>query len=525
MRWSKQALLVLATFTGSGAYAAVPTEFVYVNGGYSPETNYSVHEQDLLAFRNGLFAVSPATSVHLLNAGGEGTKVIKTSPDGTYERTEEGQMVILPSQVTEPTESATYDHTVRLFDRLKSAKPARLTIVYGDHGGPLGIALWDGRNLSAKDLRESYQKLPSSTLIRAIHLHCFGGSAMVDPGRKIPESPESLKGFFAFHYPLNRCAAAMSHEDEVGQYYSWDKSWDQGPWVELLKAHPHLTLKELKDVFNADRELAPSPVLTSDYLLRDLSAYFCADIRKEEDAFHVVPLPDMPLSCSNSDSIVPRSIESVHHRMKNELCVRIRSVAKKINGPTELMSRYDKISSQFEEIRAFWKHRYLSGLNPNLIKSYEASKKKIDVLRAKIGTGALAGKEKSRVLNEISELNKFYAVQYSLASKSLDRNPAFEQYFDLFCTAEWLDSQKAKYLEFATYRLANMNQPRNYTSVDLNSWSQIFKREAQKSKKLLYEELYRERREVAEELLLEPEFRKIKEVYENIKSCENTPLD
>ncbi|MCB0386656.1 MAG: hypothetical protein KDD43_14785, partial [Bdellovibrionales bacterium] len=218
-------------------------KFLIVNGGYSELSNYSVNEEDVKSFHYNLFH---GQSV-VLNAGGPGGTVVPIS-GGQSLRDEAGLIKLEPGLVLEtPYRAATNANLKKAIGEIRESNPIALTAVYGDHGGPQSLALWNGDYLTATALQKMYREFPEETPIRSIFLQCYAGTLIVSPERKRPPFVAGLKSFINHHYPLNRCAYANSHHDELGTYYSWGSKWENSNWSQLFKARPNLSLRILKD--------------------------------------------------------------------------------------------------------------------------------------------------------------------------------------------------------------------------------------------------------------------------------------
>ena len=79
-----------------------PTYSVFVNGGESPSSNFSMHEAQINTFYYTLFKGKAA----VLNAGGPGTQVVPVGSDGLIKRGQDGLWKLEPSQFKGPVKAA-----------------------------------------------------------------------------------------------------------------------------------------------------------------------------------------------------------------------------------------------------------------------------------------------------------------------------------------------------------------------------------------------------------------------------------
>ncbi|MEK7388586.1 MAG: hypothetical protein AAB036_02690 [Elusimicrobiota bacterium] len=165
-------------------------------------------------------------------------------------------------------------------EELSREGPEKLTVVFGGHGGFDGSAMWGRGTLIAEEWLELQKKFLPSTSIKSVFLQCYAGSVVVPRDRKRPERVASLERFLLAHYPKNRCALAMSSDDELGQYYGYDSpNWESSPWSLLLKRRPELSLDGLGAALFDDDTLKITPMTTRDYFLGDLQSTVCAEAK------------------------------------------------------------------------------------------------------------------------------------------------------------------------------------------------------------------------------------------------------
>lgn len=242
--------------------------YVFVNGGNTPTSNHEYHEKDILAFHSALFGTKDYV---VLNAGGKGTLVNQAY--GTMARDDQGRLKFAPSQITFDTLPATKSNLIAQFDKIKSDGITEATLIFGDHGGRAGVTLWNGDKVSARELRALDARLPESTVVRTLHLHCFSGASLVNPDRKVPATLAEWDTFRAANYRANRCGLALSNHDELGVYFSSEKLEDH-PFTKILKKEPPPSLLDFRQML-IDSKHEPFPVRTSDYLVDDAMKFMC----------------------------------------------------------------------------------------------------------------------------------------------------------------------------------------------------------------------------------------------------------
>ncbi|MBK7845538.1 MAG: hypothetical protein IPJ71_17980 [Bdellovibrionales bacterium] len=248
-------------------------KFLYVNGGYTELANNSTNEEDLKSFHYNLFYGKST----ILNAGGPGGTVVAIN-NGQQVRDETGLIKFSPGlELEKPFLAATTENLKNSLDDINRSNPISLTAVFGDHGGPQSLSLWNGDYLTAPALQKIYRDFSDQTLIRTIFLQCYAGALIVSRERKPPPFITGLLKFLDYHYPENRCAYANSHHDELGAYYSEGSKWDVSSWSKLFKLKNQLTLRTLKEFILTEGRVHSTPVLSSDYLVYDVVQTFCQE--------------------------------------------------------------------------------------------------------------------------------------------------------------------------------------------------------------------------------------------------------
>ena len=262
-----------ALVAGSPKLIGAENAALVINGGYSDDTNYSLHEDDILAFARIL-----GQRTQILNYNGPDSMVVPVLESGEMKRDQDGWVQLETSKIKNSLPANPFTLS-KVFADLIREKPNFLTVVYGDHGAPEGISLGDSV-LRRSQIQNLYDRLPD-TIIRSIHLHCYAESAMLDPERKVPTKREDFLKFFSDHYSKNRCGLATSKADEVGQYYSWplkpNKPSDHKSWEKMLLSLGKASLQRIKEGLVGDSSFAPSVALTSDFMIRDVGSFVCKD--------------------------------------------------------------------------------------------------------------------------------------------------------------------------------------------------------------------------------------------------------
>ena len=242
---------------------------VYINGGYSPTTNFPSNEDNLLSFYRGLFK----SDALILNAGGEPGQF-----SAAVSSSSSSLAPFVPKEhrleVEDSYRSGTYENIKAAFDMLAQRNPEELTVVFGGHGNQRGVSLWHTSKLEAlswTELNGVYQSISPETRIKSIFLQCYGGATVLPLARRVPKRIDALEKFASYYYPANRCALALSSEDELSTYY---ENWDS-----FFNRYQDLSLRSFQERLYDDEGLHTSPVLTSDYFLGDVGAALCAAVK------------------------------------------------------------------------------------------------------------------------------------------------------------------------------------------------------------------------------------------------------
>lgn len=515
--------------------------YLLINGGASIHSNYAVHEADLHVF-NKLFGGNGT----ILNANGENSMVVPLDEaNGVFKRDPYGWVQLRKTSLP-GKQTATKPEVLSTFKNLSEFAPDELTIVYGDHGTRDGISLWNGENLSARELQGVYSLFPDSTTIRAIHLHCYGGSSVVDQNRSLPPTAEGIKDFLRKYYPPNRCALTLSGENELGQYYGWNDLPKKNPWAKLFENAKRPSLSTIKFKIANDRNYAPSPILTSDYMLKDIADTVCQDSATSM------------ISNTSTNMCVPtsgfESLLSLSHNLRRDLCAKCQSkLLEKLDLDHqkverlyfELMAMRQEAQAEFLRSKFPQRYQYLVNANQRIEKELADSIAKKDESRSK------------EQLAKLSQIQKEYADRFLVDMISVDYRPDFEDYFERL-DEKWVHDNSSKYPQLAEMYLS-LPKKETFKKADWklsrflgDSWSKlktgkvdavpptrVVRRSAAglmedihtalrvSSEKRKIEELRRQEacRNVAEPLLKNSNDVEIRKLYESIGQCENTSIN
>ncbi|MBL7671557.1 MAG: hypothetical protein JNM39_13820 [Bdellovibrionaceae bacterium] len=411
-------------------------KFVLINGGSSNDSNYSVHETDLQVF-NGLFGGNST----ILNANGNESFVVPVdAKSGTFQRDFSGWVKLRKTSLN-TNQRATKTEFFNVVGNLSAQPPKEVTVVYGDHGTPEGISLWGGDKLNANDIRTAYSKLPD-TMIRSIHLHCYGGAAVVDPDRKIPNTANQMTSFLKQNYFKNKCALTLSAETELGQYYSWTDSPRDSSWKKLIEKNKKPSLVSLKQEIAKDASFAPSPLLTSDYLIKDVATAVCKNPS-------IAPIYKGSIEKCESKSDFTE-LFALSTPLRSELCTKCISPA-----VIKLDAAYREIESVYNDltvVRQDFQFAFLKNKYPTRYRDLEDAYNKFEKeLAASIKAG---DRQKFRASNaELERLGKDYQDKLMVDFLSVDYREDFENYFDTL-DESWVNRNKEKYPNFSRFYLS-----------------------------------------------------------------------
>jgi hypothetical protein len=492
--------------------------FVFVNGGYDEASNYATHEATLLAFKNNLFTSKDPKQVALFNAGGDGSPVVPLDYMGYVLRDDEGIVANRPTVIS-GARPATRAELDKFCGSLKDISPDKMTVVYGDHGSTAGISLWDDSTFTASDIHACYSNLPKDTLVRSIHLHCYGGSAIVDPNAVVPETLDAFKNYIDKNYSKNQCALSLGLQDEPSQYYGWSEGWKDSPWTKLLAAYPDLSLDELKKLLNEQSGLNPTSVSTTDYFLRDVGSFLCKSNPlgnpKQNTASEACPL-------QHSVDIAPHFESS---ELYKKLCVESDLISQ-IKHQTEILVQADRKDTDLQRIYRYWTVEYLKERWPKLYEEYARASHDVERLNIDLALALEGAKDVRQIRSDLIAARKGAAARFERMWREHwtgAPNREFEFYLMQHCTASWLTKNREKYPDFSKYFLGEGARFR-FSIRDIKSEYQSAMAAAQRKRKELLAQRYLQQKEASAQFFSDPRLASVKAIYEGIQNCEKSRI-
>jgi len=494
------------------------THFLFINGGGWPESNYSIHEEDLQAFYYTLFR----GKAEVLNANGKESLVLPLDDEGLVLRNELGHWKTTPSQFKGAARPANLQEVRKTFDSFKRNPRSKITAIYGDHGTEKGVSLWGGEDLSARDLHSLHASLPAETLVRSIHLHCHSNAAVLDHARKRPNSIEDWPKYLTENYRKNSCALASSGEDEVSDYLDFGKKWAQGTWNKLLEENTNPSLKSMRDSLVDVKALRGTVRLTSDNLTEDIFNFFC-----EQTGYVSGKSNRPPSEAHDKEGMKPRSEEAGPHGCfsdyeKKELA--------RLDAEVEKSHRlYLQATELLRNMGQWWiEEKY-----PELHKAHEVARKGAEEILRDEALGKLSELEKATAKKLVTERSKEIIDKYNLILAQIalgDLNAEGFQEVSLRPEfMKWLDEGKGVKESFSEVLALYKNpQFKGKGILDVLQQANEGYDKARGERKKYYRRMQGKRRIFTESLLKaranEPEIAKIQEFYESIKRCENSPI-
>lgn len=472
---------------------------VFINGGYTPDTNFSAHEQEAASFYYGLFKEKAI----ILNAGGPGSTMLQAESDGTFKRGEDGWIQTVPS-IMDKSPAATLENVTMVYKHIAEQAPSTATVVYGDHGGKRGVALWGDEELSASDISTLNSVIPTKTQVRSLFLQCYGEAAMVDPARKIPTTKEGFPDFLEKYYPKNRCALAATSNDEQAGYRDWEKSWANSAWTALFKKYPHISLSQLKNDLISDSSLFPTPQLTSDSMLTDLAHAVCQQSNGKT------------ASCL---TIFRTSFSAIQMQLLKTLCLEVDNP--EIKKLKKEYAKYMQMEDELVRIRNRWQRQYLIDNYPEREGRFlNVLQRQNEISRQLIRLSSKSQKAKT-LAKEYADLNKNLDMRFWLDMKSLEQSSKFEEYFEEL-SPDWMSKNRALYPALAeSYFFSNNRQ---YSVIEYEKWVREEKIDRQNQRKTLETKKQEALRNLLAPLLNDPALKIIKDTYESITQCESSAL-
>ncbi|HWU44291.1 MAG TPA: hypothetical protein VN132_12660, partial [Bdellovibrio sp.] len=377
-----------------------------------------------------------------------------------------------------------------------------------------GVALWDESLVSASDIHSFYEKLPSSTMIRAIHIHCYAGAAMSGPNSEIPlGDTQKIQSFLDKKYPSNVCGLSLSDSDEIGQY----RGWAQDEWHKDLQKKS-LSLSELKAKLEADTTFFPSVMLTSDYFLRDLRNSLCKLSSVGESAEKTKTEGSVCRECSaNKNMTLAKNVEDLKHT----LC-EMPSKDSDVFGHFDYVNKlYNELESmKFEVNREFIKTKF-----PDLYNNVLKSVKEMDAIKQQIAQEK-DPKQIDTLVKKLDAVRSDYPTRYHNYLSSVEDDPDFVSFFNKTATPDWIKERQNKFPTLA--RVVSVN-PDYFASKGMKEYLKFI--EEGEEKRLAYERAKlvssanTYRKSITDVLFSDPQLAPLKERYERIVQCENSSLN
>jgi hypothetical protein len=498
-------------------------KFLYVNGGYIELANNSTNEEDLKSFHYNLFHGKST----ILNAGGPGGTVVSIS-NGQQDRDETGLIKFSPGlELEKPFLAATKENLKITLADIRRSNPLSFTAVFGDHGGPQSLSLWNGDYLTAPALQKMYREFSDQTLIRSIFLQCYAGTLIVSNERKPPPFILGLPKFLDYHYAENHCAYANSHHDELGAYYSEGSKWDVSSWSKLFKLKPQLTLKALKEFILTESRVQSTPILSSDYLIYDVVQTFC----QEAELFSKLSR-DYGADLSSWPDEGKRQLRFLtFHKLDPTIRVAAREglcQSKLEVERRQIVVEYEKIFNLiYQDLMILdnqWRREIIKEKYENIYNQMiEGNRQRTEIIAKYANDG-----NDFEVLNEedrqkIRDIQNRYQFPYQHLLLSLDH----KKEFDLVLNKKAIDyfaANRGKYSPFISDDFLKVDHWRRVID-EVMSNARGAMRLKQISRKDIERRIYRERVENLRGLFSYPEFRFVKDRFERLLDCENSVLN
>jgi hypothetical protein len=498
-------------------------KFLYVNGGYIELANNSTNEEDLKSFHYNLF-YGKAT---ILNAGGPGGTVVAIS-NGQQDRDETGLIKFSPGlELEKPFLAATTENLKITLGDIHRSNPLWFTAVFGDHGGPQSLSLWNGDYLTAPALQKMYREFSDHTLIRSIFLQCYAGTLIVSNERKPPPFILGLPKFLEYHYAENRCAYANSHHDELGAYYSEGSKWDVSSWSKLFKLKPQLTLKALKEFILTESRVQSTPILSSDYLIYDVVQTFC----QEAELFSKLSRDYGSDSSSWPDEGKRQLRFLTFHKLDPTIRISAREglcQSKLEVERRQIVVEYEKMFNLiYQDLMILdnqWRREIIKEKYENIYNQMiEGNRQRTEIIAKYANDG-----NDFEVMNEedrqkVRDIQNRYHFPYQHLLLSLDH----KKEFDLVLNQKAIDhfaANRGKYSPFISDDFLKVDHWRRVID-EVMSNARGAMRSKQISRKDIERRIYRERVENLRVLFPYPEFRFVKERFERLLDCENSVLN
>jgi hypothetical protein len=494
------------------AFAAGEPAYLVVNGGNSPDSNYAWHERAITSFNQGLFR----GQAQILNAGGPATLYVKVDEEGYVLRDRNGDAMYGTSELqgVRP-ESASRANILRVVDEMRRSDPSKVTVVYDDHGNRQGVSTWESSNLTAADIRRMTDAFPASTYFRSVHMHCNSGAAMVDPDRVVPATLPAFHDFVRKHYNPNVCAVGMSDADELAEYFSMER-WPRNNWRNVFLRHPSLSLSQLKGVFRAEPASLSTPLLTSDYLVRDLSTLLCGF---EGDTAPVSEAEGQVNGHSAAGGVgdAPMALR-IGTAQKAALCDS--TSLREVESLTRTIVNDGLVYSEAKQVRRLASREYVEQTWPALVEAYNAAKARIREIKARARAEARSLSDAED--DEIKSLTSGPMASYELKIENVDASTGFKEFFRGY-GRRWMAENAEKYPALHARISLPENQAKTVPTILRESGASVDRAKlGRKRASRLAEAGQRAALKAWLESADGPLW--IKELYDGLQRCEASPL-
>lgn len=512
-------ILPLLLSLASAADGPEKTWYSFVNGGSIPSTNYAYHEEWLKAFYYGFFKGRGT----ILNAGGPGTPIAQRGTPAALERDADGWVFTTRSTLPMPTLAATKENVRGNLRQLARDKPASATLVYDDHGSKKGTRLWLRDDLTARELAAWHSELDDKTMARSVFLHCFAGSMIADPNREIPKGIEGWDDYLKKHYRAKSCALALSAHDELGEYESWGKGWEEGYWKKLFDSIPRPSIDDWKKAIAEDDSRQILPVTTIDYLVDDFLAFFCrslgATAAKRTTWAHSGPAAPL--------------IDGAGGPTNEERCRELRD-DKALASAIEDQKQILKTHRQAGVVYSHFTRQFLEQSDAELVRYYDHVGEEIEEVKAtyllkRDTEGSLSPADQKQYQAKLAAL---HTPEYESAVAKLD---TFEsgrknwgellKYFSSDQVVAELDSKafQDKFPAFSAWRKLEENKGLDVNGLTGKSYKRM--REKQLARKKLAYGQQEKKRLFVKTLLARAGFEKLNDFLLSVEKCEASPLN
>ena len=405
--------------------------YMVINGGYSPTSNDEYQEVAIESFDRFLFHEEAV----VLNAGGPMTLLASVDRSGTQLRDADGIIKLRESTYPKMTLKAVMKNINAVVDRFVKEKPQKVSLVFIDHGGPEGMALW-GERMDVSKQRAYQDKFDKNTVIQTFFSACHAGSNLVAAHRAHPQQTANMFEFLEFHYPLNRCALGISMHDEVSYSFGVGKTdAAESKWTEIFKVAPLLTLSNFQRILSSqgvhngssDGKVSSTPVLTSDYFIDDIAKILCLEKLKKAQGleapninspFYVEILPD-----TFNDNLNAKSVEIIEE-ITSLTCGD--QHAKEMSNFEEGYAQFKLWYSKSQSLINIVTVKFIKENKPEIYLEYTEYLKAIELLKAQFLSRDISSEDSEKLF----QLRDNPPVSYSQAKASVEKGTLFNKQFN-----------------------------------------------------------------------------------------------